>query len=89
MDYEPRVSSPRNGFEVEKSAKRSIVLNGKHTSISLEDEFWEAFRAIAASKQVALSELATQIAVAQGDQPNLSSGIRVFILSHYRQLKSP
>jgi predicted DNA-binding ribbon-helix-helix protein len=86
MGDQRRLSSAKNGYEVEKSTKRSIVLNGRHTSISIEDEFWEAFRDIAATKQVAISDLASEIAFAHGGRPNLSSGIRIFILSHFQRL---
>ena len=76
----------REGFEVNKTPKRSVVVNGKKTSISIEQEFWEAFRTIATSKQIGLSDLASEIAIGHGDQPNVSSGIRVFVLNYYQRL---
>ena len=76
----------REGFEINNTPKRSVVVNGKRTSMSIEQEFWETFRAIAASKGTGLSNLASEIAVAHGDQPNLSSGIRIFVLNYYRRL---
>jgi len=85
--HRSRASSTREGFEVDKTPKRSIVVNGKRTSISVEQEFWEAFRMIAASKRTRLSDLASEIAVAHGNQPNLSSGIRVYILSYYQRVE--
>ncbi len=75
----------REGFAVNKTPKRSVVVNGKKTSISIEQEFWEAFRTIAASKKIGLSNLVSEIAIAHGDQPNVSSGIRVFVLEHYQR----
>jgi predicted DNA-binding ribbon-helix-helix protein len=61
--------------------KRSIVLRGHKTSVSLEAEFWDGLREIACAQKAKLTELAQQI-----DQDrkggNLSSAIRVFVLNH-------
>jgi predicted DNA-binding ribbon-helix-helix protein len=61
--------------------RRSIVLNGKKTSISLEDEFWEALRAIAVAQKKPLTKLLNEIDQGRNDG-NLSSAIRVFVLRH-------
>jgi predicted DNA-binding ribbon-helix-helix protein len=74
-------------YEVKRTPKRSIAINGKRTSISVENEFWDGFRRIAASRQLRLSDLASEISAAHG-KPNLSSGIRVFVLSYYQNLAS-
>ena len=79
-------ASMREGFEVNRTPKRNVKVNGKQTSISIEQEFWDAFRSIAASKGINLSDLASEIAAAHGDQPNLSSGIRIFVLNYYWRL---
>jgi predicted DNA-binding ribbon-helix-helix protein len=64
--------------------KRSIVLNGKKTSVSLEHEFWEALREIASAQKAMLSTLVGQIDQGR-DGGNLSSAIRVFVFNHLRE----
>ena len=41
--------------------KRSVVLSGHKTSVSLEDAFWESFKEIAASRGMPLSTLLTKV----------------------------
>jgi predicted DNA-binding ribbon-helix-helix protein len=60
--------------------KRSILLNGRKTSVSLENEFRDALHEIADRKNVALSAVVEQIDKDR-DNINLSSAIRVFILN--------
>ena len=63
--------------------KRSIVLNGRKTSVSLENEFWNGLRKIARSQKSKLTDLVQQ--VEQGrNGGNLSSAIRVFVFNHMR-----
>lgn len=63
--------------------KRSIVRNGQKTSVSLEDEFWDGLREIAAAQKAKLSTLVRQIDESrQGN--NLSSAIRVFVFNQLR-----
>ena len=64
-------------------SKRSVELNGHKTSVSLEDEFWTGLRMIAELQKLPLPDLLQTIAAAKG-HANLSSAIRVFVLSHYR-----
>jgi predicted DNA-binding ribbon-helix-helix protein len=63
--------------------KRSILLAGHKTSVSLEDAFWKALKEIATERDMALSELATVID-SERQQNNLSSAIRLFVLGFYR-----
>jgi predicted DNA-binding ribbon-helix-helix protein len=63
--------------------KRSIVVEGHKTSVSLEDEFWNALKEIAAERRETLSELVGHIDKDRV-QGNLSSSIRLFVLDHYR-----
>jgi predicted DNA-binding ribbon-helix-helix protein len=58
-------------------AKRSIVIAGHKTSISLEDEFWNGLKTIAENRHTTLSSLVAEIN--QSRQGNLSSAIRVFV----------
>ncbi|MBM9595854.1 ribbon-helix-helix domain-containing protein [Roseitranquillus sediminis] len=64
--------------------KHSLTLRGHRTSVSLEDEFWQAFREIAAQRETALNALAAEIDEARGADAGLASAIRVFVLRHYR-----
>jgi predicted DNA-binding ribbon-helix-helix protein len=70
---------------VMKSAivKRSVVLDGHKTSVSLENEFWEGLRAIAERQKANLSSLVRQIDRNRSNG-NLSSAIRVFVFNHFR-----
>ena len=63
--------------------KRSIVIAGHKTSVSLEDAFWNALREIATARQSTLSDLVATID-ADRQHSNLSSAIRVFVLSFFR-----
>jgi predicted DNA-binding ribbon-helix-helix protein len=62
------------------AVKRSIKIGGHRTSISLEDQFWEALREIAKERGMFVSDL---VATIDGNrrEPNLSSAIRVFVLN--------
>ena len=63
--------------------KRSIVIAGHKTSVSLEDAFWRALKEIAVSRRTTLSDLVG--AIDSGRQHgNLSSAIRLFVLEHYQ-----
>jgi predicted DNA-binding ribbon-helix-helix protein len=61
--------------------KRSIVIAGHKTSVSLEAAFWTALKDIAASRQQTVSDLVGAID-ADRKQGNLSSAIRLFVLDH-------
>jgi predicted DNA-binding ribbon-helix-helix protein len=59
--------------------KRSLVIAGHRTSVSLEDAFWRRLRVIAAERGLSLNSLAAMIDASR-DGANLSSAIRVFVL---------
>jgi predicted DNA-binding ribbon-helix-helix protein len=63
--------------------KRSIVIAGHKTSVSLEDAFWQGLKQIAADRNITLSDLVAEID-GERQQGNLSSAIRLFVLDHYR-----
>ena len=67
-----------------RPVKRSLTLKGHRTSVSLEDEFWQAFRDIAAESGRPINELAAEIDADRGTERGLASAIRVFVLNHYR-----
>lgn len=62
--------------------KRSVVLEGHKTSVSLENEFWEGLREIAEQQKSNLSSLVRQID-RDRHKGNLSSAIRVFVLNYF------
>jgi predicted DNA-binding ribbon-helix-helix protein len=62
--------------------KRSIMIAGQKTSVSLEDEFWQALKQIAAGLDMKMAELVHQIG-RQREYGNLSSALRLFVLEHY------
>jgi predicted DNA-binding ribbon-helix-helix protein len=63
--------------------KRSIVIGGHKTSVSLEDAFWRGLKDIAVSRHVTLSDLVGSIDT-ERKHGNLSSAIRLFVLNHYQ-----
>lgn len=63
-------------------ARRSVVLNGRKTSVSLEDDFWEALKEIAKYMGCSISDLISTISASR-PSGNLSSEIRVFVLQYY------
>ena len=63
--------------------KRSIVIAGHKTSVSLEDAFWKGLKEIAGGRDMTLSDLVSTID-SDRHHGNLSSAIRLFVLDHYR-----
>ena len=63
--------------------KRSIVIAGHKTSVSLEDAFWKGLKEIADDRSQTLSELVSTIDTDRR-HGNLSSAIRLFVLDYYR-----
>jgi predicted DNA-binding ribbon-helix-helix protein len=63
--------------------KRSIVVAGHKTSVSLEDAFWKGLKEIAGTRDMTLSELVAFVD-SERQHGNLSSAIRLFVLDHYR-----
>lgn len=63
--------------------KRSIVIAGHKTSVSLEDEFWQSLKEIVRGRNVTLSFLVADID-ARRPHGNLSSAIRLFVLDYFR-----
>lgn len=63
-----------------RPVKRSLTLGGHRTSVSLEDEFWRAFRAIARRENRPLNDLAAEIDTARGVETGLATAIRLYVL---------
>jgi predicted DNA-binding ribbon-helix-helix protein len=66
--------------------KRSVLVAGHATSVSLEPEFWDELRRIAAARGLSLSALIAEIDARRGPR-NLSSALRVHVLIAVRQLR--
>ena len=64
-----------------RPVKHSLTIRGHRTSVSLEEPFWQEFRAIAARRGVALNALAAEIDAERGTGAGLASAIRVFVLN--------
>jgi predicted DNA-binding ribbon-helix-helix protein len=63
--------------------KRSIVVAGHKTSVSLEEAFWTSMKEISASRSMTLSDLVSEIDKGR-KQGNLSSAIRLYVLDYFR-----
>jgi predicted DNA-binding ribbon-helix-helix protein len=63
--------------------KRSIVVAGHKTSVSLEEAFWNGMKEISGLRNMTLSELVGEIDNNR-QQGNLSSAIRLFVLDYFR-----
>jgi predicted DNA-binding ribbon-helix-helix protein len=63
--------------------KRSIVIAGHKTSVSLEEPFWLGLKEIAQGQHVTLSNMVGDIDTRRR-QGNLSSAIRLFVLDNVR-----
>jgi len=64
--------------------KRSIIRDGHKSSVSLEDQFWDGLRYIAARENMTVSKLVETIDHGR-NRRNLSSAIRVFVLDYFRR----
>ena len=63
--------------------KRSIVVAGHKTSVSLEEAFWNGMKEISGLRNMTLSELVGEIDNDR-QQGNLSSAIRLFVLDYFK-----
>ena len=59
--------------------KRSLSIRGHRTSISLEEEFWQAISSLAKTRKLSIAALVAEIDDARAGA-NLSSALRVFVL---------
>jgi predicted DNA-binding ribbon-helix-helix protein len=65
--------------------KRSIVIAGHKTSVSLEEAFWKGLKEIANNRELTLSDVVASIDTDR-HHGNLSSAIRLFVLDYYRDM---
>lgn len=62
--------------------KRSVVVSGHPTSVTMEDAFWKVLQDIAETRNVSLNQLVSE--VDRSREGNLSSALRVFVLRWVR-----
>ncbi|MGX9350363.1 ribbon-helix-helix domain-containing protein [Shimia sp. W99] len=67
-----------------RPVKRSLTLKGHRTSVSLEDDFWRAFRDIAEEKNMPINALAAEIDAERDLETGLATAIRLYVLAHFR-----
>lgn len=63
---------------------RDIRVSGRHTTVRLEAEMWEALKEIAAQNRVTVNQLVTKIDQSR-NTGNLTSAIRVHVAEFYRR----
>jgi predicted DNA-binding ribbon-helix-helix protein len=63
--------------------KRSVVVAGHKTSVSLEEEFWSGVKEIANLRKMNVAGVIAEID-ANRKHGNLSSAIRLFVLEYFR-----
>jgi predicted DNA-binding ribbon-helix-helix protein len=71
------VTLPKGG-----AVKRSVRIAGHPTSVSLEPEFWDALKDIAKARGLSINELVAEVDA--GRKTNLSSALRVYVLTSLR-----
>lgn len=67
--------------------KHSLTILGHRTSVTLEDEFYQALKELAAEKSISLSQLIGKIEQEKPSTYNLSSAIRVYLFKHAQERK--
>jgi predicted DNA-binding ribbon-helix-helix protein len=76
-------TNPLNNLIGRAMAKRSIRVAGHPTSLSLEDDFWDALNEIATQKETSIPTLVNNIDTCRKNA-GLSSAIRSYVLHYYR-----
>ena len=66
--------------------KHSILINGRKTSVSLENEFWAGLHEIAKSRKTTAAKLVGEIE-RQRTTVNLSSAIRIYVYNYFRSIE--
>jgi predicted DNA-binding ribbon-helix-helix protein len=78
-----KTKAPAAPSQKSRVPKRTIMLDGNKTGISLEDDFWNALQEISAAQGVRPSKLVTTINHGS-EHANLSSAVRSYVLNYYR-----
>lgn len=71
-----------------RPTKHSFSIKGHRTSISLEDEFWDALREIALERGISLGVLVGEIDAGRIDDTGLSTAVRLYVLGWFRRRPS-
>ena len=69
-------------FKPSPIKKRSVVIDGRKTSVSVEDEFWDGLKEMASDHRKTLGEAVASLMTP--DTSNLSSAIRLAVLGYIR-----
>ena len=64
--------------------KHSLTIGGHRTSVSLEPDFWNGLRDIAALRDQGINALVTEIDAARAPETGRATAIRLFVFRHYR-----
>ena len=76
--------SPSEGVRRKSTiVRRYVTISGRNSSVSLEDEFWDALKEIADIRGTTRAAIVSTIE-SEGRPGNLSSAIRLFVLDHFR-----
>ena len=68
--------------------KRSLILNGHNTSVSLEDLFWEELKNIAKEEELSVNQLVAKIDESRNfEKRGLATELREFVLKHHLKKK--
>ena len=68
--------------------KRSLIINGHNTSVSLEDLFWEELKNIAKEEQLSINQLVAKIDESRNfEKSSLAAELREFVLKHHLKKK--
>jgi predicted DNA-binding ribbon-helix-helix protein len=68
--------------------KRSLILNGHNTSVSLEDLFWEELKNIAKEEELSINQLVAKIDESRNfEKCGLATELREFVLKHHLNKK--
>ena len=78
VPYSEDTQPPVAGYDPSEIKKRSVVIEGHRTSISLENIFWDTVRTIAINRGTSVNQLIAEIDNSRTG--NLSSAIRTFVL---------
>ena len=65
--------------------KRSMIVNGRDSSVSIEGAFWNALKEIAVAQNISANALVSKIDSERDATANLSSAIRVYVVERYRR----
>ena len=79
---------PQINLQKMRPRKRSLILNGHNTSVSLEDLFWEELKNIAKKEELSINQLVAKIDESRNfEKSGLATELREFVLKHHLNKK--